>query len=165
MTADRGVSAAVDAALCLLLISASVLTLTAVSPPAPDETTDVRRGAELLGSTTATVAHGDRVARGTLAALLADAAVLDARGEARPAYRAGVENATRRALSGLAGEVQVRVRWGPGPDDPAAGTVVVGDAPPRDADVRAARLSVPAGGPINRTASGRATVVVRGWRG
>ncbi|MFB6120695.1 MAG: hypothetical protein ABEJ68_06215 [Halobacteriaceae archaeon] len=165
MTANRGVSAAVDAALCLLLVSASVLTLTAVSPPGPAGETEVRRGAELLGATTATVSYADgsRVARGTVAALLADAAVLTARAGRHPEFVAGVKNSTRRALAGLPGEMAVRVRWRPTPGAPVAGRLSVGERPPANVDVRAAEFTIPAGGRANRSARGRAVIVVRGW--
>jgi hypothetical protein len=159
------VSAAVDAALCLLLVSASVATLTAVSPPetAPEARAD--RGLELVG-TTATVSYdgGTRVARGTVGALLADAAVARADGGAPPGYVRAVANATRRALAGLAGETQVRVSWRPAPGEPVAGRVTVGAPPPPGVDVRAARTSVAVGSGTGDARRGRAVLVVRGWR-
>ena len=168
---DRGISAAVDAALCLLLVSASVLTVASISPaPEPAEPT-ASHAVQVLGATSVTVAYrhpdrpSERLARGSLAGLLADAAAMraaDAPGAG--SFVRQVRNATRRALARFPGRVAVRVSWRAGPDAPVTGRLRTGPSPPRDADVRAARLEVPVGTPRpNETVSGRAVVVARAW--
>ncbi|WP_267642522.1 DUF7284 family protein [Haloarchaeobius amylolyticus] len=176
-TGSRGVSTVLDVSLCLLLVSASVLVLTTAQAPTAPDPTSADHAAELLGSTTATVEYSlapgatradqsvvpfpdtegaafDRQAHGSLADLLARAAVANATVDGRPISQAGdgfegaVENATRRRLAGLDHEWQVVATWrptghGPGPGPaPVWGRVTVGTSPPRTADVHAASLRV-----------------------
>lgn len=162
MTRDRGVSAALDAALCLLLVSAAVVTVVTVAPPRDPGPETARRGAALLGATTATVRYehvryGNLSARGTLATLLADAVVLRARDrEAVSGFTASVWAATRRALDELGGgdRVQVVARWRPYPEAPVGTTLSVGADPPAASDVRAVQFAVP----LNETLSTEAAL-------
>lgn len=164
MTDRRAVSTVVDVSLCLLLVSASVLALaSATPPPAREESNDARRAAAVLGAGTARVEYrppgpvpsdqenGNRTATGTLAGLLADAAIVEARGAAvdgpRPAgYVARTRTAVRRALGPVGGRVQVVAAWHPFDGSAIEGRVVVGDRPPAAATaVDAVTMTVPVG--------------------
>jgi hypothetical protein len=148
----RAISSVVDVAVFLLLVSAAIATLTLVpdSDPGPVE---VDERADLLASTTADVEYtlegADREAHGTVAALLARAAVANASLDGRSLSRGHerfvgeAEAATRRTL-GPANRTQVLVRWVPYRGAPLRGTVRVGADPPAGRDVTVATLSVPA---------------------
>ena len=151
----RAVSTVLDASLCLLLVTASALTLVGTpldsesnsganlrpepNPDTADET------AEVLTTTTARVTYavGDRnrTAHDTLAGLLAAAALADA-GEATASFEravtAKVNNTFQRP------DVGVQVVTDPIPDrnSPLGGRVVAGDTPPPNADVHAAVVEV-----------------------
>lgn len=170
---SRAVSTVVDVAVCLLLVSASVLLLvTAPAPadPAPDRADET---ADVVASATTTVHYSlrpseegafylvpngtyDRTTRDTVANLLAAAAVRDAElhGEPFPGrdgtLAPSVANATEQALRTVTDEVQVRATWTPYRGAPLSGTVVVGDTPPPAARVHAATLVVPSGMPSAR---------------
>lgn len=153
----RGVSTVVDAALCLLLVSAAALALAGVERSPPPERGDAAAVAESLAATTATVDYRlpasaverdrprNRTAHGTLASLLADAARLDRRDRPR-GFAARVRTHVETWLRGFDARVQVRVDAGSPPP------LVVGRSPPPDATVDAATLRV-----------GRARVVARTW--
>ncbi len=159
-----------DVAVCLLLVSASVLVVVAAERPDRPDATSADHAAELVGATTATVEYSlapgarradqslvpfpetggpvfDRQAHGSLADLLARAAVASATVDGRTIAHAGddferaVANATRRRLAGLDRDWQVVATWGP-TGEVVRGQVVVGDAPPATADVHAATLAV-----------------------
>jgi hypothetical protein len=165
-------SAALDAAFCLLLVSAGVGTLVAVDGPetAAGEggTTRADATAERLATATATVNYSlatglrergttDRFPRlggprfrrtdhGSFARLLAGAAVANATVGGRPVSDAavGFVRAVRAAVANATGpRVRVVARWRPYPGSPIRGRVAVGGAPPRTADVHAATLTVP----------------------
>lgn len=156
---ERGVSTVLDVGLCLLLVSAAVGVLYAVPDGSPDERGDVAApAATTVATSTATVeyqpaaADRRRVDRGTVASLLARAAVANATLEGEPvtgdeAYVDAVRSRSKRALAGVAGAARVRVRaqWRPVPGSDLRGTVAVGPEPPQGADVHAATLSVPVG--------------------
>lgn len=171
----RAVSTTLDVAVCLLFVTAAVGVLATVDRPAPDESNSADRAASLLGTTTATVHYpaagpdgaaadggsldcaptpaGDRptscrTAHGSVADLLARAAVADVTG-ATGGFTRGVRNATQQRLAGLPAEWQVVVTWRAYPDAPLAGRVTVGATPPPRTDVHTATLRVPvaAGGP------------------
>lgn len=159
---DRGVSTVLDAALCLLLVSASVATLVWMPPDTPSSDPDsADETATLVGTTTARVNYtlpaGDttveRSAQGTLAELLADAAVANATLDGRPlwngsdAFERRVAAAVERAVADPSVSVSVRATWEPYPDAPLRGTVHAGERPPPDADVHVATLTVPSGAP------------------
>jgi hypothetical protein len=167
---SRGLSTVVDATLCLLLVSASVLTLVTAVPDGEAEKPDgARRGLELLGSTTAAVEYRapspprNRTARGTVVALLADAAAVRGRDASIRGFVPAVVNATERATRRVRGRVNVTVRWHPHDGGDAAGRVTVGASPPPAADVNAARLTVPVANAADEPARGTAVVVVRTW--
>lgn len=163
-------SSVLDAALFLLLVGAAVATLslsggaTADAPPA-DHT------ASALTASTADVQYSlapgacaaenqsrfrygtrgpafRRVAHGTLANHLADAAVgnLTLGGmevtHSGDDYEQQVRNATRNVTRGREGLAQVRAVWQPYRGAPVQGTLTVGPTPPADATVGAATVTV-----------------------
>ncbi|MFW5935138.1 MAG: DUF7284 family protein [Halolamina sp.] len=159
-------AAAIDACLCLLLISAAAVTVT-TAPAAPAATNTDRADAvaETLAATTASVPYTlepapgattdsetnpeyDRVAQGTLASLLADAAVRTIHVDGEPLTRtnAGFAAAVREAAGErLPPRTRVVVSWQPYPEAHLSQTFVVGDAPPPSADVHAETIRAPSG--------------------
>lgn len=191
MTPDddrRAVSTVLDVAVCLLFVTAAVGVLATADRPAPHRAETADRAVGLLGTTTATVhypASGDaeassaacapdpdgprpgdcRTAHGTVAALLARAAVADAADggpsvagsdrDAGSAFELAVRNATRQRLGVVAADWQVVVTWRAYPGAPLAGRVVVGPAPPPGRTVHAATLDVPVAGAERTGTDGR----------
>ncbi|MFB6160816.1 MAG: hypothetical protein ABEJ61_06525 [Haloferacaceae archaeon] len=180
-------STVLDAALCLLLVSASVVTVATTATDRPTVGDGVDAAAATLATSTTTVnytlapgarnASGTRVdfpetdgpafrrtAHGTLVALLADAAmgrVAVAGGRlthARDDLAAGVRRAVQAAVG--TARTQVVAVWRPYPGAPVGGRVVVGDGPPPGTDVHAARVSVDSPSP-----GGRARIAAAGDRG
>ena len=166
--ATRGISTVVDVTLFLLLVSAAVLTVTAATGTGTTDSSDapVRDEAliETLVTTTATV-HYDlgvdsgtnesitRVTHGSLAELLAEAALASVAADDQPLspYSADfVEAVTRVVRSTVGGRTQVVATWTPHPGSTLAGRVQVGSAPPPDATVHAATLAVDSGYPDGR---------------
>lgn len=168
---SRAVSTVLDASLCLLLVSASVVTLVEVptaerggrdanaDADAADET------AELLATTTAQVTYeaGDenRTAHDTLAGLLATAAAVasrpasDSQGISVEHFERAVTERVNRTLRRFGGDAQVVVRSGPTTrDDPPGGRVVAGRRPPPNVDVHSAVFSVSSARLTIRTWSG-----------
>lgn len=162
---DRAVSTVLDAAVFLLLVSAAIGLLYTVpqSGTAPESDPDVAAtSTTTLATTTATIEYapapdGDadggaatRTDRGTVAELLAETTVANARFDGEPFSRApnheaAIRDATRRAIASFDGnvEIQVRTRWRPLPGSGLQGGLVVGPSPPDDADVHAATVDVP----------------------
>ena len=148
----RAISNVVDVAVFLLLVSAAVATLTLV-PDSEPEPVVVDERANLLASSTADVEYtlegADREAHGTIAGLLARAAVANASIDGRElsgghdCFVDEVEAATRQTL-GPVNRTQVLVSWVPYRGAPVHGTVRVGANPPGGRDVTVATLSVPA---------------------
>ncbi|WP_135533363.1 DUF7284 family protein [Halostella pelagica] len=168
---DRGVSTVVDAVLCLLLVSGAVATLAYVPadtdpsrPDTADETADV------VGSSTARVDYtlatpnGDveRSTQGTLAELLADAAVANMTvyghqlSDDSDAFEREVTAVVESAVARPNVSVTVRATWEPYPNSPVKGTVTAGDVPPPNADVHVATLTVPSDSSTNRNDAVRA---------
>ncbi|MBX0293470.1 DUF7284 family protein [Haloarcula nitratireducens] len=168
---SRATSTVLDVTLFLLLLGAAAAAVlggvaddpTARSNPAADQ-------AELLGTSTAHVSYAleppgsppdwtanatarhRRTAHGTVAQLLADAAMSNVAVEKRRLSTAGtdferaVAETTRSRLTERRepGRVSaVRVRWEPYRGAPMAATTRVGERPPPTADARAATLTVP----------------------
>jgi hypothetical protein len=183
-TGQRATSTVLDAALFLLLVGGAVATLglpgaaTDPGPPA-DHTTNA------LAASTADVhyslapgaceaenqtrfRHGAsgpafrRIAHGTLASHLADAAVgnLSVGGVAvthsTDDYERQVRNATRNVTRGRDQLTQVRAVWRPYRNAPVEGVLTVGPTPPPDATVRAATLTVDSGMPSTADRAGEA---------
>jgi len=172
----RAVSTTLDVALALVLLSAAMVVLAGIVPPTVgspdgDAADDV---AEVVATTTATVNYTlapgakrsdpqlvtfrdesgpqfRRTASGTLAELLAEAAVGDASLLGRSIthtpndFERGVADATAPVLASAKTDVQIRALWRPYPDAPVRGSFVVGRSPPADADVYSATLRVPSG--------------------
>lgn len=155
--------AVLDTAVFLLLVGAAMGTLLVPAQPLESGAADaamtvvstttsrvtyVPGGGPATGNGSVAPAPGRvRTARGTLADLLATAAVRAARvdgervGPPAAAFEravvAAVERATRPGRP-----VAVRAGWTPYPDAPIRGTVRAGPRPPGDADVWAARITV-----------------------
>jgi hypothetical protein len=158
----RGVSTALDATLCLLLVSAAALTL--VHADAPDRTSSSPAESVTTSLTTATTrvnytlstADGRRYRRSahdTVAGLAAACAVGDvtaADGE-RTRRTGGFERALDRELrrfddgTDRPRSVQVVARWEPYPNAGVAGRCALGPSPSPDVDVHAATVSLPSG--------------------
>ncbi|MFP4117279.1 MAG: hypothetical protein ACLFSD_00300 [Salinivenus sp.] len=155
-TTDRGVSTVLDVSLGLLLMSAAigvVVTQTTPTPP-PDRAADT---ATLLGTATESITYTpgpegatynhSRHDHGTVARLLASAAITNASIDGQPvapagSYERAVTSATKNILAGVDGQVAVTARWAPVEDGPIAGRIRVGPSPPPDVDVHAARVVV-----------------------
>jgi hypothetical protein len=170
VTDERAVSTLVDAAAFLLLVSAAVGTIV-VSSPAPERAPSAAASAERLSTVTAnphySLAPGarrandsivafdrtvgpefERVAHGSVASLLADAAVGNATVDGRELTHAGdeferiVRAETRNATTR---RVRVRAVWTPYPGAPVRGVVTAGPRPPPDARVGVTVLPVDSG--------------------
>jgi len=147
---DRAVSTVVDVAVCLLLVGAAALTLTGAPIAEPDPATGrAEELASTLAGSTGTVVYADagreRTARGTLAGLLAAAAVTNRTPATGDGFRQAVANATRPALGAREWRGQVTATWRPYEGADPGGTVVVGPTPPPGVDVHAATTGVPSG--------------------
>lgn len=166
VSSARAVSTVFDVALFLLLVSAAVGVLYAAPEPEPADgrgadADDAAALATTLSASTTTVEYAPafesadaavRTDRGSIAELLAAATVADATVSGRPLgpdeqYVDAVGNETRTTLAGVggAGEVQLQTRWDPLPGADIGGATTIGPAPPLDADVHAATVSVPLG--------------------
>lgn len=165
---SRAISTVVDVTLFLLFVGAAAATLvhSVHLAPATTETPAAER-AELLATTTETVeytlsppseapswianatARERRIAHGTVAELLAEAAMSRAKMQNRQlsssgvAFERAVGTVTTRLLRGPEWKSAVRVRWEPYRGASLNGTLRVGDTPPPTADVHAAVLTVP----------------------
>jgi len=164
---SRASSTALDTVLFVLLVGVAVLSLAGAAPggsDAPrrvaDETADVvatsttsvsyvRSGS--IGGTSGPSVTVERRASGTYAELLAAALVDDptfgpwSLTGGTNSFERAVLNATRRALPTRDARVQVRATWRAFPGAALERTVRAGDAPPRDADVSVATVTVPSG--------------------
>jgi len=177
-TEERAASTTLDVVLCCLLVSAAVGVLAAAAPPTDGhDPRTADRAAELLATTTVAVdrpapSPGSRASdrqsstvHGTLAALLARAAVADAanpdvatdaaagghaRGdEPQGAFAAAVAERARGSLSSVDATVNVTASYAPLPGSEPRGRATVGPAVPDDVDVAVARFRVPVGtGPM-----------------
>lgn len=187
----RAISTVVDATVFLLLVGGAIATLVAgtgtmhaESQERPGPVNPAAEDATLLATTTATVNYSlapatvsevdgmtfhrtegsgfERSAHGTLASLLADAAVGNVALEGERLSHAGDEferrlSSTVRDRLGRRGtRSTVDATWEPYDDAPVEGTVRVGDEPPRDVDVHAATLTVDSGFPASRERAERA---------
>jgi len=172
---SAGSSTVLDTVLFVLLVGAAVGVLaTADTGDHRERASVTEETADVLSTSTTRVAYSQsytviqegllgtadrrrvtirRTAGGTHAELLAAAAaavptvagtalVMD-EGEFEEAVRPNV----RRALPTETTNVQVRAVWRPYEEGPPGGTVVVGDTPPRDADLSVATTAVPSGFP------------------
>lgn len=156
---------ALDACLCLLLISAAAVTVTS-APGASGGVEDTNRAdavAETLTATTAEVSYRlrpvpgsnddgnpefERVAHGTLASLLADAAVRTVRvdGAALTGTSGGFADAVRETVrERLPPRTRVVVRWEPYPGAHIGRQFAVGPSPPPDSDLHAETIRAPSG--------------------
>lgn len=182
----RGVSTVLDATLFLLLVGGAVATLVAgtggmpveQSNPAATETTVLATSTATVNYTLSPAAEAptagvsfprtngsdfERSAHGTLASLLADAAVGNATVDERDVSLAQAEfvaavRAVVRERTGRPGTAtSVVADWRPYPGAPLEGRVQVGDDPPRGADVHAATFRVDCDVPAARVSAERVT--------
>jgi hypothetical protein len=171
-------STVLDGVLCLLLVSAAVVTVTAATPTAPAGGGRAADVTSTLATTTAAVnytltprpsttgvafpstngAAFDRTAHGTLAGLLARAAVGRVSLDGRQLWhtRDGFGRAVARAVRGAVRSNHTRVTavWRPYPGSSVEGRMTVGGRPPPDVPVHAATLTVSSGVPSGRAAVG-----------
>lgn len=147
----RAISTVLDASLCLLLVSASALTLVDIStengsnPRTSDET------AELLATTTAQVSYEvrdeNRSAHDTLAGLLATAAAASGRGGdsqtvSAARFERAVTERVNRTLRRTPNTAQVVARRASPRPATHGERVIAGRRPPPKTDVHAAVFSV-----------------------
>lgn len=175
-------SAALDACLCLLLVSAAAVTVTSVAPAQPESEADRADAvAETLAVETAYVRYTleppggerptanpeyERSAHGTLASLLAQAAVSTVRvdGEPLTRTRADFAAAVRETVRArLPARTQVVVEHSPYPGSHLGRELTVGPMPPTNADVHAATVRVPSG--ISRAENASVVAAARGFDG
>ena len=172
-------STVLDGVLCLLLISAAVVTVTTATPNEPVGEGRAPAVATTLTTTTASVNYTltprgettpvtvpteatdlERTAHGTLAELLARATVgRAAAGGDRLSYAsAGFERAVIGAVRGVvrANHTQIVATWRPHPGSSVGGRLVVGDQPPPARPVHAATVDASSGLPPTRTVARRA---------
>lgn len=162
----RGSSTAIDTVLFVVLVGVAVATLSGATPGGSDVPRRVAdETADVLATSTTGVTYtrsgsvaGDgeglkvrRRASGTYAELLAAVLVDDVRRGGKPltggssSFREAVVTATRRALPTKDARVQVRATWRAYPGAALERTVTAGPAPPRDADLSVATVTVPSG--------------------
>lgn len=168
---SRAVSTALDVAVFLLLVSATVGTLYLPAPvtSGPDADASLRRLSTVTANPSYSLAPGarradeslvafshtsgpefERSAHGSLASLLADAALanLSVAGEQVTHAGDGYERAVRGAVRDATGpRVHVRAVWRPYPDAPVRGAVEAGRPPPRGARVATATTTLDSGYP------------------
>ena len=169
---SRATSTVVDVTVFLLFVGAAVAVV--VNGAAVEEPTAENPAAErteLLATSTASVEYalvppGDpppwttnvtathqRTAHGTLAELLAEAAVSRVRFDGHRLSRAGVgferavATTTRNRLHERGRRTAVRARWDPYRGAPLDATIRVGERPPPGSDVDAATIAVPGPAP------------------
>jgi hypothetical protein len=172
-------STVLDAVLCLLLISAAVVTVTTATPREPTGKGRAADVASTLTTTTTSVNYTltprsgtsavdvpdrsvrfDRTSHGTLAELLASAAIarIEVDGERLWHARDDFGRAVVRSVRGAVRPNRTRITatWRPYPESSIEGRVVVGSRPPPDRPVHAATVEVSSGLPTTREASRRA---------
>lgn len=167
---DRAVSTVVDVALCLLLISAAIGTLGLPDGPSTERPARPAPAATAEALTTGSVSvayeldtgglvgpdgsggdtgETDRVAHGSYAALLAEAAVENATLDGRPlsdasdGFERGVAAAVSNATRATGGRTRVEAAWTPYPGAPTRGVASAGPRPPQNGPTAAARVTVP----------------------
>jgi hypothetical protein len=173
-------STVLDAVLCLLLISAAVVTVTTATPREPTGEGRAADVASTLATTTASVnytltpragttavdvpdrsARFDRTSHGTLAELLARAAVarIEVDGERLWHARDDFCRAVVRAAQGVVrpNHTRITATWRPYPESSIEGRVVVGNRPPPGRPIHAATVEVSSAFPTTRGASRRAS--------
>lgn len=166
-TSDRAVSTVVDVSVFLLLVSAAAFSVVSAAGGPIDESPFPDRDeatVETLATTTTTVRYDlgvddrtrepiERVRHGTLAELLAEAAVANVSVDGEPVspYAVDFVGAVSDAISPLLdGRTQVVATWRPVPGSSLAGEVRVGPTPPSDGTVHAATVAVDSGMPAAR---------------
>lgn len=169
----RAISTVFDVTICLLLLSAAVVTLSLSGADAGTADRTAKETASVLAATTADIEYrlyterlaesldserlerrfadraawlDDRRRHGTLAGLLARAAIGAAEidgAELAPETAGFRAVVTETVAATLPARTAVTARWRPYPGAPVNGAVVVGGQPPSGADVRTATLELP----------------------
>lgn len=176
---DRAISSVLDVTVCLLLLSASALTLT--HAPTPTDRGDPDRAdttLEILTTSTAWIEYGPAstadsnwTAHGTLAGLLAAGAVANGTRSdpdstlATRTFQRAVTEAVLRATVHVDARVQVIARWRASPTTQVRGRFVVGPSPLPSASVSTASTTVPWGPTDDSRESsvGEVRLTVRTW--
>lgn len=175
----RAVSSVLDVTVCLLLVSASAVTLTHAPTPADRANRDRGDRADaVLGVVTTSTAWieypadgsgPNRTAHGTLANLVASGTATNATADGDPlpsmdGYRRTVTSRVRRATARLDVRVQLVARWRPH-GSRVRGRFVVGPSPPRTANVHAASTTLPwmPTGAARAAPAGEVRLTARTW--
>lgn len=138
-------STVLDATVCLLLVSAAALTLSLGSGGVPG-TPDADEPADVLSTSTAAVPHENGTAHDALAGHLATATVLGSTVDGQRLDRSEYPQAVSATVGNSTGErVSVVATWQPFPDASLEGRVRLGTAPPPDASVGTATMTVSSG--------------------
>lgn len=137
---NRALSTALDVSLCVLLVSAAVVTLSTIPADRKDPGPSPAATLGVLGSVTNP--YDDRH-HATPLERLAAAALRDARLGSRQSDRQ--RQIVRDLLNRTTGSRQVSVRWEPVPGLAVRGEVEVGPDPPQSAAVDTVRTIVPLG--------------------
>jgi hypothetical protein len=143
------VSTVLDVAVCLLLVSVAVATLTA-AVPSEERPGDIDEGSAMdsLSTITATVpAGGGRSVHGTLAEHLAVATLVGARLDGSRLTESPYPAAVRGAIDDGVGadRIHVTTRWSPYPDAALESTLALGTEPPPSASTTAKKRTVDSG--------------------
>jgi hypothetical protein len=169
-------STVLDATLCLLLVSAAVVTVVTSTPESSAGDGRADAVAETLATSTTTVNYTltlarqeevgdesstgtgpDRTVHGTYAGLLARAAVANATIDGTPTTHAHDAFRTRtvRRVEAVvrANRTSVHAVWRPARNVGVRGEIRAGARPPPNVDVHAATLTVPSGYPTARAAA------------
>jgi len=172
-------STVLDGVLCLLLISAAVVTVTTATPQEPTGEGRAADVASTLATTTASVNYTltprsgttgvefpgrtggalDRTAHGTLTHLLARAVVARAEvgderlSHARDGYSRAVVGAVRGAVR--SNHTRITAVWQPYPGSSIGGRITIGSRPPPDRPVHAATVVASSGFPTAGEAAQR----------
>ena len=143
----RGVSTVLDVAVCLLLITAAVATLTVDFPDStPDPTPNADEIAGVLATSTTAVHADDRVTHRTAFGHLAAAAVTNATvGDDALAASSDPSEVQADVENDLEDRTAVTATWQPYPNASIAGDVAVGEPPPPDAAVGSTATTVDIG--------------------
>lgn len=135
---SRALSTALDVSLCVLLVSAAVVTLSTLPPNGKDPGPSPAATLGLLGSITEPT---DDRHTATPIERLAAAAISDARSGGTQKDRQ--RKIVRALLNRTVGNRQVLVRWNPVPGLALRGDVEVGPDPPQSAAIDTVRTIVP----------------------
>lgn len=158
MSSERGISTVVDVMLCLLIVSAAIGMLVYMEDEQDESPETAGDTAAILGTATASIEYtpsagepvDTRTDYGTIASLLAKAAVLNGTVKGEPlttgdAYQQAAKRAAEQKLVSIEDGTEITARWEPIENGSLQGKITVGERPPPGADVDAAVLTVTTG--------------------